>query len=117
MKVLPVRGAMVAKKWPTNSKLPSPRLTDSVFLLGQDVQGDLLTFGPGRRHLRQEPSDIPSHFRVSIAFEHIVNDVPALLHCAAGCDERRLTRLRLIAVAMNIRIELRLDVGGRVALL
>ena len=86
------------------------------FLLSQDVQGDLVGFGPGRMHLRQEPSDVASDFRVSFAFEHIVNDIPALLHFATGCDEGRLTRLRLIAVATNIRLELRLDVGGRVAL-
>lgn len=65
--------------------------------------------------MRQEPSDVPSHFRVPVAFEHIVNDVPTLLHLAPGCDEGRLTRLRLIAIAIYKRIELRLDVGGRAA--
>src|ERR1700733_4469776 len=84
-------------------------------LLSQDVQGDLFTFGPGRLHLRQEPADVPSDFRVSFAVEHIMNGIPAFLPLAAGCDKPRFTRLRLIAVAKNIRIKLRLDVGGRVA--
>ncbi len=86
-------------------------------LLGQDVEGDLFTCGPGWMHLRQEPADVPSDFRVSFAFEHIVNGIPALLHLATGCDKPRLTRLRLIAVATNLRIKRRLDVGGRVALI
>ncbi len=54
---------------------------------------------------------------MSFAFEHIVNDIPALLHLATGCDKRHLARLGLIAVATNVRIKLRLDVGGRVALI
>ena len=86
-------------------------------LLGEDVQGDLLTFGPGWMHLRQQPADVPSDVRVSFAFEHIMNGIPALLHLATGRDKGRLTRLRLIAVAMNVRIKSRLDVGGRVALI
>ena len=86
-------------------------------LFGQGVQGDLFTFGPGRKHLRQEPADVPSDVRVSFAVEHIMNGIPALLHLATGRDKGRLTRLRLIAVAKNIRIKLRLDVGGRVALI
>jgi hypothetical protein len=86
------------------------------FLLGPDVQGDLFTFGPGWMHLRQESADVTSDFGTSFAFEHIVNDIPALLHFATGCDEGGLSRLRLIAVATNIRIELRVDIGGRVAL-
>ena|ERR1700693_1425895 len=73
--------------------------------------------GSGLKHLRQEPADVQSDFRVSFAFEHIMNGIPALLHLAAGRDKGHLTRLRLIAVAMNIRIKLRLDVGGRVALI
>jgi hypothetical protein len=77
----------------------------------------LLGLRQWRMHLRQEPADITSDFRVSFAFEDIVNDIPALLHFATGCDESRLTRLRLIAVATNIRSKLRLDVGGRVALI
>jgi hypothetical protein len=32
--------------------------------------------------LRQESADVPSDFRVSLAFEHIVNGIPALLHLA-----------------------------------
>ncbi len=83
------------------------------FLLGQNVQGDLFTFGPWRMHLRHKPADVPSDVRVSFAFEHIVNGIPALLYLATGCDKLRPTRLRLIAVATNICIELRLDVGGR----
>ena len=87
------------------------------FLLGQDVKGDLFTFGPGWMHLRQKPEDVTSDVRVSFAFEHIVNDMPALLHLATGRDKRHLTRLRLIAIATNIRTKLRLHVGGRVALM
>jgi hypothetical protein len=39
---------------PPNRKLPGPRLMGFAFrfLLGQDVQGDLFTFGPCRMHLR-----------------------------------------------------------------
>jgi hypothetical protein len=44
-------------------------------------------------------------FRVPIAFERIMNGLPALLHLATGCNEDRLARLRLIAVAMNIRTQ------------
>jgi hypothetical protein len=73
------------------------------FLLGQDVQGDLCTFGPWRMHLRQKPADVPGDFRVSFAFEHIVDGIPALLYLATGCDKRRPARLRLIAVVTNIR--------------
>jgi hypothetical protein len=66
------------------------------FLLGQDVQGNLFAFGPGRVHLRQKPADVTSDIRVSVALEHIVNGIPALLHCAASCDKLRLSRLRLM---------------------
>ena len=77
----------------------------------------LLALSQWRLHLRQEPADVPGDVRVSFAFEHIVNEIPALLYLATGCDKPRLARLRLIAVATNIRIKLRLDVGGRVALI
>ncbi len=87
------------------------------FLLGQDVQGDLFTFRPWRKHLRQKPSDVTSDFRVSFAFEHIVDSIPALLYLATGCDKRCLTRLRLIAVATHIRTKLLLDVGRRLPLI
>jgi hypothetical protein len=50
-------------------------------LLGQDVQGDLFTFGPGCMHLRQEPADVPSDFRVSFTFEHIMNVTGAWPAC------------------------------------
>jgi hypothetical protein len=54
------------------------------FSLGHAVQDDLLTFGPGWIHLRQESADVPSDLGVSFAFEDAVNDVPTSLHFATG---------------------------------
>jgi hypothetical protein len=61
--------------------------------------------------LREKTPDITSDFGASFAFEHIVSGIPALFHFATGCDKCRPTRLRLIAVTTNIRIELRLDIA------
>ena len=66
--------------------------------------------------MRQKPADVASDVRVSFAFKCIVDDIPALLHLAAGCDKLRPSRLRLIAVATNIRIKPLLDIGGRIPL-
>jgi hypothetical protein len=74
-------------KAPTKA-LTGPRLIGFVFhlLLGEDVQDDLFPFGPGWMHLREEPADVPCDFRVSFAFERIMNGIPALLHLATGRD-------------------------------
>jgi len=85
---------------------------DLFFSLSIGVYRYLLGLRQWWMHLRQEPADVTSDFRASFAFEDIVNDIPALLHFATGCDEGRLTRLRLSAVATDIRCKLRLDVGG-----
>ena len=82
-------------------------------LLSDGVHRNLLALSQWGIHLRQKPSNVTSDFWVSFAFEHIVNGIPALLYLATGCDKLRPTRLRLNAVATNICIELRLDVGGR----
>jgi hypothetical protein len=37
-----------------------------------------------RMHLRQKLADVPGDFRVSFAFEHIVDGIPALLEMAHG---------------------------------
>jgi hypothetical protein len=64
------------------------------FLLGQDVQGNFFTFGPWRMHLRQKSLDVTSDFRMSFAFEHIVNGIPALLYLATGSPSAASTPAR-----------------------
>src|SRR5271156_706953 len=85
-------------------------------LLSGGVHRNLPALSQWGIHLREKTPDITSDFGVSGAFKCIVDGIPALLHCATGCDKRRLALFRLIAVATNVRVKLRLDVGGRVAL-
>ena len=113
------RAAIAARNTASKTLLSGPRLLGFAFRfsLGQVVQGDLLAFGPGWMHLRQESADVPSDLGVSFAFGDVVNDVPTALHFATGCNEGRFTRLRLIAGSTNVRSKFRLNIGGRVALI
>ena len=85
------------------------------FLFGEDVEGDLLTFGPGWVHLRQEPA---RHERLPgvLPLERIVHGVPAVLH-GDELRELRFSRLGLVSISMDIRVEPLLDIGRRLPLI